>query len=431
MSTTASSTREDAGEATAGTESTNRERIQLPAELMHRDAGRPFDPPVALDRLADTGPAVQPITQRDGDTAWLVTGYAEGRAVLADPRFSSERFTARVLDKLSPEIRARVLDPDARAGSFIFMDPPDHTRYRRLLTGQFTVRRMRQLEPRIEAIVAEHIDAMIAKGPGADLVTEFALPVPSLVICELLGVEYADRDEFQDRTAKLLALDSTLEEVFDASDNLRKFMHRLVERKRAQPTDDILSGLVHAETDTPLTDAELVGIANLLLIAGHETTANMLALGTFALLEKPDQLAALRADPALIGGAVEELLRYLAIVHLGIVRTTLEDVEISGVTIPADSTVFVSVTVANRDGRVVDDPDRLDVTRPRAPHLAFGHGIHQCLGQQLARVEMTAGFTGLLGRLPGLRLDVDPADVPLRDDMAIYGVHSLPVTWDA
>ncbi|MFD0205169.1 hypothetical protein [Saccharothrix carnea] len=208
------------------------------------------------------------------------------------------------------------------------MDPPEHTRYRKLLTGQFTVRRMRQLEPRIERIVADHLDAMIAAGPGADLVRAFALPVPSLVICELLGVDYADRGEFQERSGRLLRLDVPVEEFMRLADELRAFMHDLVRAKHARPTDDMLSGLI--EADPTLTDDELIGLANLLLVAGHETTANMLALGTFALLEHPDQLAAPHADPTLIGAAVEELLRYLSIVHLGVVRTTLEEVEIAG-----------------------------------------------------------------------------------------------------
>ncbi|WP_158845761.1 cytochrome P450 [Saccharothrix deserti] len=407
--------------------STGRMTVPLPPEFTERDTG-PFDPPSVLGRLGSQGP-VHRVTMLDGDPMWLVTDHELARTLFADPRLGSDRFgSKRVLDKLPEQVRARMTDARARAGSFITMDPPRHTRYRRLLTGQFTVRRMKQLTPRIERIVTEHLDAMIAAGPGADLVRAFALPVPSLVICELLGVEYGDRGEFQERTAMLLRLDVPVEEVMRLADELRAFMRGLVLSKRAEPTDDMLSGLI--EADPTLTDDELIGIANLLLVAGHETTANMLALGTFALLEHPDQLAALRNDPTLIGGAVEELLRYLSIVHLGVVRTTREEVEIAGEVVPADSTVLLSVPAANRDPRQYDKPDALDVTRPRGAHLAFGHGVHQCLGQQLARVEMTVGFTELLRRLPGLRLDVPAADVPMRGDMLIYGVHALPVTWD-
>jgi cytochrome P450 len=271
---------------------------------------------------------------------------------------------------------------------------------------------------------------MLATGTSADLVPAFALPVPSLVICELLGVPYAERREFQHRSAMILRLDTPVEDFLRLRHELRQFMRRLVAHKRAQPSDDLLSELVHSDLDPALTDEELVGIANLLLIAGHETTANMLALGIFALLEHPDQLHTLRADPSLIDGAVEELLRYLSIVHIGLTRVTLEPVTLGDHRIPADATVLISVSETNRDSNHWINPGRLDLTRPRRPHLAFGHGVHQCLGQQLARVEMTVGFTELLHRLPGLRLAIPPQNVPLRSDMLIFGVHALPVRWD-
>ncbi|MBM7814281.1 cytochrome P450 [Saccharothrix algeriensis] len=403
--------------------------LRLPPELTARAPDRPFDPATRQSELSAQGP-VHRFTTDDGDPTWLVTGYDEARAALADPRLSSDRLRSRrVLDRLPAALRERLSDDSVRAGNFLTLDPPDHTRYRKLLTGQFTVRRMRQLEPRVHEIVARHLDEMVAAGNRADLVPAFALPVPSLVICELLGVAYEDRAEFQERSATLLRLDASVDDVLKASDELRGFMLGLVRAKRAEPADDLLSGLIQDAPD--LTDDELVNISTLLLVAGHETTANMLALGTFALLEHPEQLAALRADPSLVPAAVEELLRYLSIVHLGPVRLTLEEVEIAGVTIPADSTVIISVPAANRDPRTHSAPDDLDVTRPRPSHLAFGHGIHQCLGQQLARVEMATGFTELLRRLPGLRLDLPASEVPMRSDMLIYGVHSLPVAWDA
>ncbi|MFD7658639.1 cytochrome P450 [Actinosynnema sp. NPDC059797] len=406
--------------------STNRLSLGLPPELTARESG-PFDPPELITRLAGQGP-VHRLTLTDGEPMWLVTGHDEARAALSDPRLGSDRFRSeRVVAKLPEQFRERATDRRRRAGNFVTLDPPAHTRYRKLLTGQFTVRRMRQLVPRIEGIVTEHIDAMLAAGTTADLVPAFALPVPSLVICELLGVDYADRHEFQERSSTLLRLDTPLDEVARIADELRAFMLDLIRRKRAEPADDLLSGLV--EADPTLTDDELIGIANLLLVAGHETTANMLALGTFALLEHPDQLARLRADPALVDGAVEELLRHLSIIHLGVLRLTLEEVEVAGEVIPADSDVLISVIAPNRDPRRFDRPDELDVTRPRGPHLAFGHGVHQCLGQQLARVEMAVGFTELLRRLPDLRLAVPADQVPLRSDMLIYGVHSLPVAW--
>jgi cytochrome P450 len=412
--------------ATETDESTDRLLLKLPAELTERGTC-PFDPPDGLARL-NTGGGLHRVATVDGEEIWLATGHEVVRALLADPRISSDRTRSeKLMSRVAPKVRARLTDETMRAGNFIGMDAPDHTRYRRLLTGQFTVRRMKALAPRVEEIVRDHLDAMVAAGPPADLVTSFALPVPSLVICELLGVAYADRSSFQERSARLLRLDVPMEEVLRAIDELREFMHGLVRDKRAHPTDDILSGLIAA--DAGLTDDDLVGISTLLLVAGHETTANMLALGTFALLEHPEQLAALRADPTTVAGAVEELLRYLSIVHVGLVRTALADIEVGDEVITAGSLVQISIPAANRDARHYADADALEIARPRGPHVAFGHGIHQCLGQQLARVEMTVGFTELLSRLPDLRLAVAPEEVPMRSDMAIYGVHSLQVTW--
>ncbi|GGM71784.1 cytochrome P450 [Lentzea pudingi] len=399
-------------------------RPQLPAELSERGKC-PFDPATGLTELSGRG-RIHRIAH-NGDTVWLVTGHDEARAVLAAPQMSSDRINSpRAKALISPELHAELFPPERQAGSFIFMDAPEHTRFRRLLTGQFTVRRMRDLTPRIHEIVTTRLDAMVEKGPPADLVHDFALPVPSLVICELLGVDYGDRDEFQRRTAKLLSLTTTIDEQIKNTVELRQFMRGLVLAKRNNPGDDLLSGLVR---DTDLDDNELTGIANLLLIAGHETTANMLALGTFALLEHPDQFAKLRDNPELTENAVEELMRYLSIISMGVSRHAKEDVEIGGVTVRAGETVVVSVPAVNRDDRQYDDPHALLVDRPRGHHVAFGHGIHQCLGQQLARVEMAVGFTELLRRLPTLELAVPAAEVPLRTDMSIYGVHRLPVTW--
>ncbi|HET9379836.1 MAG TPA: cytochrome P450 [Streptomyces sp.] len=404
-------------------------RLPFPPGLTDR-GGCPFDPPALLTEYSERA-TVQPLDMTDGETSWLVTGYDEARTLLADPRLSSNRLRNPRVAKLPPELRAKLMDEKAVAGNFIAMDEPEHTRYRKLLNQQFTVRRARQLEPRIREIVTERIDAMLAAGTSADLVRDFALPVPSLVICELLGVAYDDREEFQARANKLLDLNVSYEEQLADLDDLRDYIRAQVRLKRTNPADDVLSGLVHADTEPALTDDELVGMAVPLLVGGHETTANMLALGTFALLEHPEQLAALRERPHLIDGAAEELLRYLSVVHLGLLRHTTEDVEIAGQVIPAGALVIISVSEANRDPRHYDRPAEFDITRRRLTHLSFGHGIHQCIGQQLSRAEMTVGLGELLRRLPGLRLAVPAEEVPLRDMMAIYGVHSLPVTWDA
>jgi cytochrome P450 len=367
----------------------------------------------------------------DGSDGWLLSRYEDVRSLLADPRTSSKfGFGLNPVRELPPEAREELMR--VRPGLFIRMDAPEHPRYRRLLTGQFTVRRMKALVPRIEQIVADHLDAMAEMPQPVDLVAAFALPVPSLVICELLGVPYADRAPFQRRTRALISLTTDGPTLVRVRQEMEQYMLDLVRAKRLQPADDLLSGLIAREGDPEgaLSDDELVSIGNLLLVAGHETTANMLALGTLALLEHPGQLAALRADPSMIDGAVEELLRYLTIVQFGVMRTVTEDVEVGGRCIRAGKPIVASLAAANRDPQHFSEPDVLDLSRAYSPHLAFGHGVHQCLGQQLARVEMKVGFAALLERFPSLRLAVPLQDVRMRDDMFIYGVHALPVTWD-
>ncbi|KOX20251.1 cytochrome P450 [Saccharothrix sp. NRRL B-16348] len=380
-----------------------------------------FDPPAELGLLRERAP-ISRMKFPDGHLGWLVTSYELAREVHADRRFSSraelQHSPRPVAGKPVPQ------RPPAKPGMFIGMDAPDHTRYRKLLTGQFTVRRMNQLMPRIEEIVAEHLAAMRASGTSADLVADFALPVPSMVICELLGVPYEDRQAFQEDTAKALRLDSTFEEIMEAFERLEDFVLQLAKRKHVEPGDDMLSGLI---ATGELTDEEVANMGLLLLVAGHETTANMLGIGTLLLLQHPEQVAALQADPSLVDNAVEELMRYLSIIQFGTLRTALEDVEIGGVVVKAGESVSISVAAANRDPARFERPDEFDVRRSAAGHLAFGHGVHQCLGQQLARIEMRVGFAALFREFPDLRLGVPAEDVKLRTDMAIYGVHELPV----
>ncbi|GGX00684.1 cytochrome P450 [Streptomyces noursei] len=401
------------------------ETVRIPHGLpTERDAG-PFDPPRDLTRLREGRP-VSPLVFPDGHEGWLVTGYDAVRQLMADTRFSSRQDIGVLhLPYETPGMPAMTEPSPQVPGLFVAMDPPDHTRLRRKLTGAFTVRRMKQLEAHIGDIVERQLDEMARLAPPVDLVKEFALPVPSLVICELLGVPYEDRETFQANSAQILVKDQSLEEKMAAYDGLTRYLAELVTRKRAEPGEDILSDLAR---DEDLAVEELVGIAFLLLLAGHETTANMLALGTFALLEHPEQLAALRADPELLPDAVEELLRHLSVADI-FYRYATEDIELAGETIGRGSTVVVALSAANRDPRRFDDPDTLDVHRRARGHLSFGHGVHQCLGQQLARVEMRAGFGGLLRRFPTLELAVPAGEVRLRTDMSIYGVHALPVTW--
>jgi cytochrome P450 len=387
-----------------------------------RRPGCPFDPPAQLLDARRHGP-ISRYTFPDGHQGWLITGYDLTRSVLADPRFSSRKELMRhhpLIDFTGVEV------PPAPPGEFLLMDEPQHSRYRKPLVGKFTVRRMRQLTERIEQITTDHLDAMEDTGPPTDLVTAFAKPIPAIVICELLGVPYADRDSFQEQIDSFMNGETSDEDLIAAYTAVQNYLADLVAAKRAHPTDDVLSDL----TDSDLSDEELKGMSLLLLAAGFDTTANMLALGTYALLSHPEQLDALRADPTLADRAVEELLRYLSVAKT-FMRTALEDVELGGHTITAGTAVILSYHTANRDPDRFPDPHTLDIRREAGGHLAFGHGIHQCLGQQLARVEMRVAFPALLSRFPTLRLALPADQVPLRPETAdIYGVKSLPVTWD-
>jgi cytochrome P450 len=382
----------------------------------HRD--EPFQPPQQLRRP-------MPITRLsypDGHLGWLVTRHSTARQMLSDPRFSARQELVHFPVPLPISQRAEPAEP----GWLVRMDPPDHTRYRRLLQGQFTTRRLKLLTPRIEELAEQHLDAMEQTGSPVDLVEAYALPIPSLVICELLGVPYDDREEFARHTAILTRLNTTTDGMQAAVQALGAYVHQLVGRKRAEPGDDLLSGLVQSGE---LTDEELTNIAMLLLITGHETTAHMIAHGVYALLSHEDQLLALRADPALIDRTVEELLRHLAIVQTGISRAALEDVELEGELIRAGETVTVWISNVNRDPDVFTDPDRLDITRSATGHMTFGHGVHQCMGQPLARIEMRTAYNALFRRFPKLRLAVPPEEIPMRNEMAVYGVQRLPVAW--
>jgi cytochrome P450 len=396
------------------------EAPELPLQ-MRRDG---FDPVPELARVRDDEGVVRVMTPF-GTPAYLVCRHADVREVLSDPSRFSNAWTP--FGPQGGDLTAEEL-AEMRQGNLIGYDPPEHTRLRRMLTPEFTVRRMRRLEPRITEIVEAALDELERAGRPADLVSQFALPVPSLVICELLGVPYADRAQFQERSARLLDISLPLERRRAAQRENREYMARLVARAQAEPGEDMLGMLVREYGDD-LATAELIGIAGLLLIAGHETTSNMLGLGTLALLRHPDQLAMVRDDPARVEPAVEELLRWLSIVHSMPPRTTTTDVEIAGQRIPAGSLVVVSLPAANRDHAFVADPDALDVGRAVPGHLAFGHGAHYCLGAPLARMEMRIAFPALLRRFPDLGLAEPDRDVAFRVFNVVYGLRSLHVTW--
>ncbi|WP_158850998.1 cytochrome P450 [Saccharothrix deserti] len=384
-------------------------------------ARRPgFDPPAEFASLRSRSP-VCPVSLRHGQEAHLVTRYDDVRAVLRDhDRFSSDPSTPGF-----PQLRP-VVDRKAAPGSFLVTDPPEHTRYRRMLTGEFTVRRMNALRPEVERITRERLAALRSGPRPADLVTGFALPVPSDVICLLLGVPVSDQEFFSTRSRAHLNRSLSAEQVQAALDELHGYLEDLIRARRASPRDDLISRLVR---EPGLTDEEAVGMTVLLLVGGHETTANSIALSVLALQRDRAQWEALVAEPDLVENAVEELLRYLSPVHQGVVRAVAGEAAVGGTVLGAGEGVIASLSAANRDPAAFPEPDRLDLRRNAKAHLAFGSGVHQCIGHLLARLEMHVALRALVTELPTLRLAVPFEDVEFKFDAPIYGLRSLPITW--
>ncbi|WP_269858960.1 cytochrome P450 [Streptomyces sp. RPT161] len=406
--------------------STSAPTRELPAFPMAR--GCPFDPPEQYSALRAERPIARVALPGDR-TAWLVTRHDLLRQLLTDPRLSSDR-THPNLPTPVPSLQAQAQQDFAPiANALIGLDAPRHSTHRRMLITEFTVKRVQALRPRIQEIAEGCVADLLAGPRPADLVSALSLPVPSMVICELLGVPYADRDFFQSRTRTVVSFNASPEDRSAAIRALRGFLDELVTAKEREPSDDLLGRLILRNREAEVFTHELlVGLAALLLLAGHETTANMISLGTAGLLQNPQQLDQLRADPALVGQTVEELLRYFSIVD-AIPRVALADIEIGGVTIHAGDGVALSVGGANRDGVAFGRADELDIQRGGRHHVAFGYGIHQCLGQNLARMELEIVFTTLFARVPGLRLAAPVAELPFKDDATIYGLYQLPVTW--
>jgi cytochrome P450 len=388
-----------------------------------RDTRCPFDPPPRHAEWREgegLGRAVW-----SGSPVWVVTRYEDIRAVLADQRLSA--------DYQRPDFPGWTPSAAQQPPAFPRMDDPEHARLRRMLTKDFTVKQVDQKRPQIQQLVDEHIDAMIGKGAPTDLVHAFALPIPSLVISVMLGVPYDDHAFFQEHSHTINNLGASPDETRAAQAALFGYLLELVGRKEKEPGDDIISRLVTEQVaagELTREGAAMNGIA--LLVAGHETTANMIALGTLALLENPDVAARLRDtdDPALVANTVEELLRYLTIAQDMLVRVAKEDIMVGGQLVRAGEGLIIGLPAANRDASVFTDADTIDVDRRNVrSHVAFGFGIHQCLGQALARAELQIALTTLLRRLPDLRLAVPMAQVRFRDGLAAYGVHELPVAW--
>lgn len=398
----------------------------LPAMPVQREPSTPLDPPLEYHQLRET----QPITRvrfPSGMTGWLITRFEEGSEAFAHPLLSSRRPRHDSFDGDQVEPDGEGLDP-----TFVFMDEPDHSMYRRLLNGRFTPKSVQtRLQPYIDRIVDEHLDAIEAGPETFDLVQALSLPIPCLVICELLGVPYADRDGFHEATETLMDMGLTREERMAGARWLIDYITRLVAEKRRTGADDgLLSDLVRtADTDGSfLTDKDVISMGVLLLFAGHDTTAAMIGLSAFTLLTHPEQRADLVAHPEKAGPAVEELLRYLTIVQFGLGRVAKQDLELAGQHIAQGDLVVVAMPAANRDPRAFDDPDQPDFDRAMTRHLAFGYGVHQCLGQNIARAELKTVLPRLFTRFPNLRLAGAPEDVPMDTYGTNYGVKKLMVT---
>nr|3CV8_A Chain A, Cytochrome P450-SU1 [Streptomyces griseolus] len=384
----------------------------------------PYQLPDGYAQLRDTPGPLHRVTLYDGRQAWVVTKHEAARKLLGDPRLSSNR-TDDNFPATSPFFEAVRESPQA----FIGLDPPEHGTRRRMTISEFTVKRIKGMRPEVEEVVHGFLDEMLAAGPTADLVSQFALPVPSMVICRLLGVPYADHEFFQD-ASKRLVQSTDAQSALTARNDLAGYLDGLITQFQTEPGAGLVGALVADQLANGEIDREeLISTAMLLLIAGHETTASMTSLSVITLLDHPEQYAALRADRSLVPGAVEELLRYLAIADIAGGRVATADIEVEGQLIRAGEGVIVVNSIANRDGTVYEDPDALDIHRSARHHLAFGFGVHQCLGQNLARLELEVILNALMDRVPTLRLAVPVEQLVLRPGTTIQGVNELPVTW--
>lgn len=358
-----------------------------------------------------------------GEPAWVVSRYADIRAALVDPRLSAKT----IPDYLVPKAEDHHIPV-----MFARTDDPEHHRLRRMMTSVFTFRRTDAMRPQVQELVDEHLDAMIAKGPPAELVCDFALPVPSLVIAHLLGVPPDDLECFQSNTARGMDMNSTDEQKAEAFAVMYVYLLELIDRKERDPGDDLISHLVFEYVATGQLTRESTAMNGVIMMqAGHETTANMISLGTVALLEHPEVFERLGTtdDRAVIANVVEELMRYLTIVHSQVDRVATEDFTLGGQQIHAGDMLVMNLPAGNWDTEFVDNPETFDIERNTRGHLGFGYGIHQCIGQNLARVEMQVAFATLARRLPGLRLATAPHTLKFKGESDIYGMKELPVTW--
>lgn len=378
-------------------------------------------PPVYAELRRDE--PVARVTLPSGDLGYVVSRHEDAKLVLADPRFSR----AAMLAEGAPQLTVLPMPP----GSLFTTDPPEHTRLRKLVTGVFTARRIRALEPRIQELTDELLDRMEAEGGPIDLNRALAFPLPVQVICELLGVPFEDREQFRTWSNAIVSLTThTAEEMMQQRMEMAGYINALIERRRGEPGEDLLSALItaHDEEDA-LNQGELVIMAMTLLVAGHETTVSMIGACVLTLLRHPEHLDRIINDPEAMNGFVAELLRINPIGDGGPLRITLEDVEIAGTVIPKGSAVMAAVAGANRDPKVFDRPEEFDPYRTHNPHLAYGHGIHHCLGAALANAELRITIGSLFRRFPTLRLATGLDELRMKPGMLVHGLEELPVDW--
>lgn len=362
-----------------------------------------------------------------GGEAWLAVRHGDVRAVMEDPRFSRAAVVGREMPRVLPEV-------ERNGASVMMMDPPDHSRLRKVLGRAFTGRRVEALRPRTAELTTTLLAGLRAAGPGSDFVAHFSMPLPLTVICELLGVPVGDRRIFRSASEAIMSRSEMAPQArLDAMGELGQYMARMVKQRRIVPTDDLLGALVLTrDEDDRLSEEELLELGITILVAGHETSMCSIGNMTYTLLTRPELWAALRKDPETVSRAVEELLRYIPLIaSAGFPRVATQDVELSGATVRAGETVVVSLNAANRDPGVFTDADtpRLDRTPNR--HIAFGHGPHHCPGSALARMELQEALRGLLREFRHLRLAVPPEDVQWQGASLVRGPRALPLTWDA
>lgn len=382
------------------------------------------DPAFELGALRTEGPVAKlELPEGINVGAWLITRYDDAKAVLGDHKRFSNDFTK--LTEAGDLTDLMNQDP----GGLGLLDPPDHTRLRKIVTPEFTMRRLRRLEPLIERIVTERLDAMVAAGPGADLVDLYAVPIPALVICELLGVPYEDRDEFTDHSADRFNFTGDIGDSLGEIGESLKYLRGLVAKMRKEPNDGLIGQIIR-EHGEEISDAELAGLADGILTGGHETTASMIALAAHMLMKDPENMRIIRgADEKQIQGIIDELLRYLTVVQIGFPRLAKEDVEIGGQLIRAGELALVSLVAANRDDALTPDAETFRINRGSTSHMAFGYGIHRCVGAELGRMELKVAIPELFRRFEELKHVGDPDDADYRMFSIVFGLESLPVTW--